>query len=34
MNKETKENKSIIIKCYPDDFKNNTLIDSSVTTVP
>jgi hypothetical protein len=34
MNKENKENKSTIIKCYLDDFKNNSLIDSSVTKVP
>jgi hypothetical protein len=31
MNKKIKENKSIIIKCYFDDFKNNSLIYSSVT---
>jgi hypothetical protein len=34
MNKENKENKSMIIKCYLDDFEINTLIDSSVTKVP
>jgi hypothetical protein len=31
--KKIKENKSIIIKCYNDDFKNNSVIDSSVGTV-
>jgi hypothetical protein len=32
--KKIKENKSLIIKCYLDEFRNNLLIDSSVSQVP